>query len=581
MSQWNGKRWFRQYRWWLLVFGIMLALVIIPWWTQGIMCNDQVQRRALSMGGPLYFIREIIDMQVHSKGRALSSWLVPAAMYLDFVGKSQVAFRVIPILTILLDMCLFGWLTYKWFANKTLSVFCFLCMLVFLPITWEPTVPQTFINEYNFSVALLILSLAWYQNYLKSGKIRWMVAALAAFFAVCTTYELFVTYTPLFLLIYLIQKGFSRSKELIINVIAFGVVAVLFLLLYKGVNTLFPSEYQGNTFGSLSPKVILPVLFWLFVSAIPGYWLLFNKTTQYLFSSKVLTSVSPLHIGNVVCAILIALLLAILLFGLFRHAKHQMSETRQNQTKGVLGWRNILIVFTALLYMVLPALPLALSTMYQGNVGPGKGFEAVPVTYFLYFASCFLVSFLVYGIVKRLNRIGTRVVISALCVLVLGIQVMNAGIANVQLDDYKHLENIEALLDTNYISDGEPIRTIYSTDAFIKRSVLFIDDGHYINYAFNQGNAVGIHNYEKMPNEMLDSEAVLYVDDYKLFLTNKNYVLVFSPVYINGSDYVICDRNTAQYTEYGQGVKDNNFWIYAFEKGDSGLTVTDINTVDF
>lgn len=577
----KDRRWCRRYRWWLLIFGIMLALVIIPWWTQGIMCNDQVQRRALSMGGPLYFIREIIDMQVHSKGRALSSWLVPMTMYLDFVGKSHVAFRVIPILTILLNMCLFGWLTYKWFANKTLSVFCFLCMLVFLPITWEPTVPQTFINEYNFSVALLILSLAWYQNYLKSGKIGWMIATLVSFFAVCTTYELFVTYMPLFLLIYLIQKGVSHSKELMMNVVSFGGVAVLFLLAYKGVNTLFPSEYQGNTFGSLSPKAIFPVLFWLFLSAIPGYWLVFNKTTQYLFSSEVLSSVSSLYIGNVVCAILIALLLAILLFGLFRHAKQQMSETRQNKTKGILGRRNILIVLTALLYMVLPALPLALSTMYQGNVGPGKGFEAVPVTYFLYFASCFLVAFLVYGLVKRLNRIGTMVVISVLCVLVLGIQVMNAGIANVQLDDYKHLENIESLIDTNYISDSDPIRTIYSTDAFIRRNVLFIDDGHYVNYSFNQGKSVGIHNYEKMPNEMLDSEAVLYIDDYTLFLTNNKYVLVFSPTTVKGSDYVICDRNVAEYAEYGQGVQDNNFWIYAFEKGDSGLTAVDINSVVF
>ena len=510
-----------------LLLVIFAALFFFPYLQQGIMCNDELSARFYSQTGFWNFYRHYFAEHI-AKGRALSTPFVSLTMYLGFIGQSTYAYKLLQVLSLMLDALCFGLLLHKLTKNKSFALFCAAMALLCLPITFEHTAPNAFTTLYNIPFAILLLSLYLWYGYLENRRRSFTVSSLVMFFVSCLCYEAFITYVPLYMLMAICKKpGRAIRSRLLSRAVLYPfMTGIAYLGCYGASRLLWPSGYEGNQI-SFTLSGMTAILRQLFLSAVPGYYLRHPKY-QYLF-----TLYGQPQGLDALRLIIVLSLCAFCGFWIFRSLLGRIADRERSLSNGRPASIFLLLFVIGLFYMWIPALPLSVSSMYQGNVDADH-FTALPTSYFLHYAAILCLCILVYAVLRLMRRVRKTVippllciVLLTLCLLIGGIQTMNAAFARQQHTDAERIAFVEECLSLNLWHSLENV-ALYSSDIYETRNALYVDDQYWQRYAQVHELPMQIVNTQASET---DAGAPLSRSAYCLRTINDRYLLFYNDRY--------------------------------------------------
>ena len=384
-------------------------------------------------------------------------------------------------------------------------------------------------------------------KYIANGKRKQLVISMVLLFLAEISYEAFVMYVPLYCLFAILQKGINKDNlKTILMPIA---NALIFLVLYMLCSKLFPSNYTGNQIQIINIKNSLKIIAELLKSTLPGRYL-FSAKYRYLFE---IYHKNDWH--NIIRECVLAIFVIIILRKLITM---KLLNGRKSAVKSLL-----LVLLFGTAGAILPTIPVSISSMYQNSIGE-NGFLALPVTFFGYFWSVFLVCYIIWQITAIFKSSVVRDVVIILCMMIIiPIQMMNDTFADEEYSNFVRLETIESFIKSATIKkfDGN---TFYCPDLYETKNALAIHDGYWTDYA----NATGLDMNFK--NEIDNNPNYIYVyiinDDIFEILTDSNLIImsknrIGSPVVakINNDDYAVIECN-----EYDNDETD--WYVYTFER---------------
>lgn len=461
------REWAGNICWKKVCKGLLLVLLVLllifcttaPFVLQGITLNDEAQAYEARKNGFVALILRNARIEL-AQGRPLRI-LAALNHALSFLFRNIYLSRVVQVFWMLAAVAALSLFVYKLGKNKKFAFFVGLVYLVTYPITFEHTPPNAFNGLTFIPMAELFLALSLYYTYLETRKKSYLWATVVMMGAALLGYEFIVTYMPLFPLLYLLQRKEERTVKNAFKafVIAGGLAAAYLALMLIG-QRIFPVSYEGAKMEFTSIENILRVLGVLFCSAIPGYWLSHEK---YQFLMEIYEDLAVSRF-----AILVPVLLFVLLLICFSRKKGSA-----NGGKGHTHWESGLILVVALAYMVIPATPNSLSSLYQQHLDVNN-FTALPVTAYQYAASCFLLCSLLWLVIKRFSSRLVKVAVALwLCALTLNIQTMNITFAQEQYRNSDRITTVETLFLTNAMKTIQG-KTVYSGDLYKSYNALTI-----------------------------------------------------------------------------------------------------------
>ena len=215
----------------ILIAGV---LVYFPLMSAGVMHNDELLARYWSMRGVKDFFEHSFNELLVGKGRAMSCLVIPVTEFLGYIGRSSFCFKILQIVTIMSNVVFFCKLVKEIFGDKVLAGIVGTFLLLFMPFSFEPTLPNAYVTLYGIPLTLLYISLLFYLFYIKKGKRKYIIISMSLFFISCCCYEAFVTYTPVFLILFLWKKRIHGISDLKTNMkqglipIALGCLFLIF-----------------------------------------------------------------------------------------------------------------------------------------------------------------------------------------------------------------------------------------------------------------------------------------------------------------------------------------------------------------
>lgn len=466
-------------------FIILMALLFLltfslPILKLGIMHNDELMSRFWSMNGFKKFYMHYFNEQLQ-KGRALSCFIIPFTMYLGFIGKSTYMFKFFQSLSIIICAITFGVAIYKILKNKKVAIFSIMLFLGFLPITFEPTVPSVFVTFYNVSVFLLLISLMLYNNYLETAKLRSLIFSMIILFFVELSYEAFVTYVPLYLLLYLYRKGIKNLFKDIKGWILPILVGITYLVLYIIASKVFPSNYDGNKIDKINLLTSFNIIYYIARYSLPGCYI-FSDKYNYLYNVYY-----RVNLIDIIRTIIMTLIFGLGIIVIFIKNKYNSKIKEEAYDK-----KSILkVVFFGICAIVLPILPISVATMYQ-KMDIGIITVALPVTFFSYFGAILIYSFLIYFLIERFD-LAKYLVIPILLLGIIKVQNMNNVISIEANNNYNRLLKMESFVESDFFEENN-IKEIYAPDLFITKNTLAIHDGYWNEFARFKGKDICIKN---------------------------------------------------------------------------------------
>ncbi|WP_312094096.1 acyltransferase family protein [Aminipila sp.] len=530
---------------------LFALLVCINFATPYIMCNDELQSRFWSMQGIDAFYNHFLQVHIE-KGRALSSALVTTTMYGGFIGLESGLFRIIPTVTIVLDVIAFCYLLYKIFRSGKFSTFVGVIIVAFLPITFEHTSPMAFSALYNIPFFILLVALILYVNYLETCKTRSLVISMLLLFLTISSYELFITYVPLFVLIaiYYNTQMPKVKTQLLRAFVAPLLTGMIFLILYVICGYIFPSNYSGNQLGGFTFLSSIAIIRQLSLSCLPGYYLFNGK---YVYLTRLFTEGYSIF-DYLSLQIILTIVALIAVLSLLFMKKPTLSESRVTSIQ-----KHLYVIGAGITFVILPSLPLAVSKMYQGIVN-GENFIALPVTFFIYFAAVFTICYCIWNINQYIN-IKCSIIIAIIAIYCLPIQIMNETILQQHTHHYEKLMMCEDVLNTDVVK-GLDYQRIYSSDLYKTRNALVIHNNYWTDYMKNLGLNINISN--QYDGQALSLE---YTNEEYFTLTDGKKEIVLSKKNLNGNKIALRIGNTNLYEDVtieNMGIKDRSFYRYVF-----------------
>ncbi len=466
----------------------------------GIMHNDELMSRYWSSQGFVTFYKHYFIEQLQ-KGRALSSLIIPFSMYLGFLGQKSITFKFFQILSILLTVYLFSKLLKKVFNNSKIGILYFVLFIAFLPITFEPTVPSVFVTFYNVSICLLIVSFSLFYDYLKSGKNSKLVLSMILFFVVETTYEAFVTYVLVYLLLALYEKGFKNILKDLKPFIVPVLVGILYLIFYVISSKIFPSNYDGNQISGVNIFSSLKIIYTLAKNTIPGIYLVSDKY-QWLYN----------YYYNLNWKNILIIIITVIIFLAIIH----IGASKEKNIKNVDNKSLYKIILLGIFLMVLPLLPISVASMYQKKEILNS-LVALPVSYFSYFGSILILCIIVKYLSDK-NQSFKYLLILIMAFNIFGVQLLNNVVSKEASSNFKRLEEIENFVSSKEIFSKFSNNTIYSEDIFVTKNTLVIHDSYWNEYASLHGVNVNFVNKSGKDDDI----NLYYYENEHIFLLEKN-----------------------------------------------------------
>lgn len=551
-----------------VIWTLWYIAVIIPMIIQGIICNDELQTRLYSkIYSFIEFMKFYIWSDVMISGRALGSIWLSLGRQLEFLSENIYISRFVCVLVISMEIAAFFWLIYVLFKNKSMAIFAAVFTFVCMPVTFSLSSPNTFVIIYGVPLSFLMISISnWLLWIDQRRKVNLFLFGIL-FFLSMLPYEVFVTYTPIYVLIWVMKrmkqnktikdwlKGFYR--EGIIPVI----IAVVYLILYVICRIVWPSQYEGTQL-QFTVSGALANMKQLIVSGWPGYFLFSSKYRALtgIYAEKFSNNV--LGYFRVLCGVCLSLLLI-------------EKNIQRNAIKEKINIRDAAYLITGLLCCVLPALPNSVAKMYQGLIRP-DALDVLPVSHFIYYGACFVCVLILWKCLNLFSRLGKAIIFAGILFLFGGIQLMNNVISTESYYNYVNLESTEKIFETN-LMDAVNHSHIYANDIFISKDGLGIHDNYWTMVAQSNGLDISIEReYNEQPYYLYQYEDLFY-------LGNGTTQVLLAKTNLNGKKVLVKNGFSANYKEIvvSGGQKDHDFYIYYFDLSDGDVTLIPFEESDW
>lgn len=523
-----------------LLLGIFLLAVLIPWYREGIMCNDELQSRFSSYQGFLVFFQDVWDEHIHT-GRALSCLVNPLTRYPSFLGQALWSYKISQVASILLIVASFFVLLHRLFSSRSFCAFCALALIAFLPVSFELTSPNAFTTLYNIPFSCLLLSMILYWDWLKQHSRKKLIASLILLFIALCSYEAFVTFVPAYVALVVYQRGFRESLRRWKDFLWPVGTGVFFLALYFVIGKLIPSQYTGNRLILPDPLNAVKIVVQLIRSAFPGYYWTLPK---YHYLWKLYQDIT---IDDIARLFLVCGAFSALVYALARRGVHDPHAKKQ---------RVFSLSLCTLLLVVLPAIPTAMAELYQTTLGGNNG-SAVPTSFFMYFPATFLCCFVFWQALKRLpKKAAPWVAISCMLCVMIPVQLMNGEFAERHEENFHRLETMEAAVKSPYLQNAG---IVHAPDFYETRDAMGFHDGYWTQYAAASGNAVQL-----VKEEGAGPDQRIYFNDSQFNLWAGDALCVLSTQLLSGFDAVQYLSDVFLTADYSAAFWDGTWYVCYF-----------------
>lgn len=538
----------------ILIGIIFVIIVLFPLYRVGIVVNDELQARYFASQGIKKFFSQYFNLNFKIQGRIALTSIIN--WYLNYFSVKQSIFKLVEILVIISNILFFCCFLNQITKNKRLSYLTAIIFLIFLPITWEHVPPNAFSVLFGISISFLFISLIFYKKYMDEGKVFYLWISLCLYVYCLLTYELFVLYFILYVLLAWnknpkkIKKIFFSLKYFIISIISY-IVAYIFWRLKN------PSNYDGNKLVLFSLKDTMEDIFFMFRSSFPGYYL-FNGKYNYLvrISNENMFKDNFLNIRLILFIVLTLYLLK------------KIMSLKAVKIKFL---NEIFVYLIIIILIVLPLIPRVLSKSNQETnlIGP-ENLIAFPNTYFSYFAAVFLISFIFY---RFKNKILIWVAICTCLVLSTKTQFMNEIISTRQKKEYERLVDIERLFSTSEFKNWNK-KDIFSEYIYETRYALGINDEYWTDFSKTKNLDIKISkNFENqegiLVGKNLNNREIFIIGKITKIKNGKYLVkeiAVLSLKSLNlGKVYFRLSNNQYGMLELNNEIRDNQFYKYALK----------------
>lgn len=158
---------------------------------------------------------------------------------------------------------------------------------------------------------------------------------------------------------------------------------------------------------------------------------------------------------------------------------------------------HVYTILAAACFVMLPLLPMSLSSRYQAQVNAAD-FISLSSVYFSYLAVSFIISYVIWEISAEFGRKAALPVIIIIMVFSMGIQVMNHVIEDRQREDFYRVETIEKAVSTNVMSNLENMEVSASDLYEVVDALGFenaaVSDGYWTLFSRYRGHNMTILN---------------------------------------------------------------------------------------
>ena len=430
--------------------------------------------------------------------------------------------------------------------------------LACMPIGFEHCSPNAFVGFIAFSTMMIFISLTCYIQFIDTKRKKYLLISMLLFLLTMMSYEAFITFCVLYMLIVLGKTGSQHIKGNIVLYIYPCITSFIFLFCYVLSSYICPSQYGGNQLGFDTLQEPLNIILNLFIVCLPGFFVFFPR---YQYFKQLYYNLDSFDYCRIIA---FTLIFASLVFWVFKKLNKNSIETSDTEFNDIKQnkMKKIYILFCGLSYMVLPSLPNAVSKMYQGNVGFTGNFLMLPITFAEYFAGIFVIGYILWLIVRETKNRFYLVVVGCLAILVLNVQQMNDIFSKEQNKNFSRLLKIEAFLGTATSQDLLP-GEYYSSDLYKQQNLLAIHDGYWSDYCHNVAGLQLDISAEKTGNEI----GSIFYDDDNFVVTDPLTIHVISSdreqrpkaIQVSDNEYVIFDFQGENVTL----TEDNTFYVYS------------------
>lgn len=539
----------------ILIILSLFCICVLPMINKGVSSADDFVHRYYAMRNDSYSYMQAV-ISNNGGARILSTVLNPVLLIFAYISSNKIIFGAITVLTIASNVGFFGMFLYKIFKNKNFSFFTMSLFIVSITAWAEYSLPNAYSVYFGIPISMLFISLILFIDYLEKEKIRYLISSAVLFFICLTIYELFITFTPLFLVLTIWK--YKDIKNIIKKSFLPILSGVIFLTLYVVLSSLATVNYEGTTLDTSNILGSIIVLVQLANSAMPGYTLFNIKYLRTLIANFDLSLI--LNISMI--------LLPIITFTGIKYFKNHAGEKLKSSKVA-----NVYIIFVAIAYMFLPSLPIALSQRYANPpiIHPG-GLVAYTPTYFITFAVIFLISFILWKIFAMGKRRLNIVIIALISLYTIPIFIMNTNIMDVQAKQYDSFIYRESFFSTQTAKDVLTGKTLYSNtfknydlNPYIGMEL----DGYFEYYiTLNIPDSKYIAN---IPADIPADAAVLYFDGNIFTLKYGDDIYVLSGRRLKGIHPVQISEKEFLAGDFTYSKKDNELFLARFTLIDNEL----------
>lgn len=527
------------------------GIFFYPLWTTGVMHNDELLILFNREESFWMALRGMIANEL-AQGRILRL-LAPFNLGLGFLFDNMICNRIVQSLILFFAISLMCNFFERLVSNKLVAAISGLFFLLYLPYTFESSVPQAYISLTVIPMIELLLAMIFYIDYIEKKDNKKLVLTIVFYILSLLGYEFMITFIIIFPLIYILKgKPIQNKKKFLVQAFLFGVIGIIYLFCLFGLKKVFPGNYQGTEIGFVSIKSSWDIIKQIIKSSLPGYFIFSGKYRflfQYYNGKDIWLSFSDmLFLKDNILSLRIILIVIWSYISLYMCLKKYKTER--------LG--NILpFILVSAIYLVIPILPYAISSMYQGNVSE-NGFVSLTINYYIYTILILIFSCIIIKVreCKRSNVI-IRVILIFLVIGSLPIQIMNETFMNESKNNFMRYRMIENAMMTDFFKQYNDKR-VFSADFYKTKNTLAIRESYWSQYA---KRFCGLDTEYLLEGDTFDAKMYMPKDEYICIIDDDGISVVSTdPLY--GIQLVQIDDCVYIFSDFNEYYKDNNMYIY-------------------
>ncbi len=534
------------------LIGILIFITFYPLLKVGLVTGDDF----VNLIWPVDRLADDSILYAQSTGRfyfLFALWIYKIPYLID----SEIYFHITLILPHLIALLLFVYLMYRIFKNEQIAMLTAVVSCIIFQIYGGHTATAGYPFYFTISFSLILLSLHILISYFSNHKYVYLLLSSLIFFIATLFYETYLVYY-IFIFILVIRryqlKGFFSKNvffKFLREIVPFVIFGIIYLSIYFLYIKSYASVYEGN---QISSNLTIYRFLWTI-----GNMSLYSLPLSSLFDYRFFLteySLSERSVFNLFEIIFTQAGLAAYIKGFIAVFAIWMilSTTKINFKNKNL----IYLIIASALFIILPHLPLSLSTKYTNAIQ-----NTYVSTYFSFFGvAIFCISlFLLLNNFLRNNKILKSFYNIFLYIIVffvtLSIQFVNERVTDDLNVAEKRIKIMEAMLKKEYIENNAPIYV-----GSLHRST-----SYFSNPITRQSNS--FNGFAKIKNNLDINQYIDYNTFYNQYKSDSGivYTLYFSQASKTGDLYlsVLRCRGFELQEDMNQN-KGDSLWVGYFSR---------------